>query len=54
MGVNHIMFDLKGKNAMVTGSSRGLGRGMAEALLEAGARVVLVDKSEEVNAARMN
>lgn len=52
MGVNHIMFDLKGKNAMVTGSSRGLGRGMAEALLEAGARVVLVDKSEEVNAAR--
>jgi 2-deoxy-D-gluconate 3-dehydrogenase len=46
------MFDLKGKNAMVTGSSRGLGRGMAEALLEAGARAVLVDKSEEVDQTR--
>ncbi len=35
------IFDLKGRTALVTGSSRGLGRAMAEALAAAGARVVL-------------
>ena len=34
-------FDLTGKRALVTGSSRGIGRALAEALLEAGASVVL-------------
>ena len=35
------LFDLSGKTALVTGSSRGLGRAFAEGLAQAGARVVL-------------
>jgi NAD(P)-dependent dehydrogenase (short-subunit alcohol dehydrogenase family) len=35
------LFDLKGKTALVTGGSRGLGLQMAHALGEAGARVVI-------------
>jgi 2-dehydro-3-deoxy-D-gluconate 5-dehydrogenase len=35
------LFSLKGKNALVTGSSRGLGAGMAIALAQAGANVTL-------------
>jgi gluconate 5-dehydrogenase len=35
------LFDLTGRTALVTGSSRGLGRAMAEGLAGAGARVVL-------------
>ena len=37
------LFSLKGKKAIVTGASRGLGRGMAEGLLEAGAEVLFID-----------
>lgn len=35
------LFDLSGKTALITGSSRGLGRAFAEGLANAGARVVL-------------
>ena len=35
------MFDLDGRTALVTGSTRGLGRAMATALAKAGARVVI-------------
>jgi gluconate 5-dehydrogenase len=35
------LFDLSGKTALITGSSRGLGRAFAEGLAGAGARVIL-------------
>ncbi|MGZ5217610.1 MAG: SDR family NAD(P)-dependent oxidoreductase, partial [Caldimonas sp.] len=38
------LFDLSGKTALVTGGSRGLGLQMAEALGEAGARVMLTSR----------
>lgn len=40
-------FKLDGKVAIVTGASRGLGQGIALGLAEAGADLVLVDRSEE-------
>ncbi|RAK04981.1 2-deoxy-D-gluconate 3-dehydrogenase [Halanaerobium saccharolyticum] len=42
------LFDLTGKKALVTGGSRGLGRGMAEGLLEAGAEVIITGVSDRV------
>ncbi|MDP3791529.1 MAG: SDR family oxidoreductase [Candidatus Omnitrophota bacterium] len=39
-------FGLKGKVVLITGTSKGLGRSIAEGLLEAGADVVALDRSE--------
>jgi NAD(P)-dependent dehydrogenase (short-subunit alcohol dehydrogenase family) len=41
------VFDLTGKNAFVTGASRGIGQSIAVALAEAGADVALVARSED-------
>jgi len=41
------MFDLSGKNALITGSSRGLGYTMAGGLAKAGAHVILNSRSED-------
>ena len=41
-------FDLTGRKALVTGGSRGLGRGMAEAMLEAGAETAILSSGATV------
>ncbi len=42
----HKLFDLTGQTAVVTGGSRGLGLQIAEALGEAGARILLTSRKE--------
>ena len=39
--MSHPLFDLRGKTALITGSSRGLGRAFAEGLAQAGARIIV-------------
>lgn len=46
-----MIFDLSGRKALITGASRGLGYGMAEALLEAGAEAVIVGSSDKTHSA---
>ena len=41
-------FDLSGRRALVTGGAQGLGEGMASALAEAGATVVIADVKDEL------
>ena len=42
------LFDIRGKKAIVTGGTRGLGYKMAEGYLEAGCQVVIVGTSPKV------
>ncbi len=42
------LFDIQGWKAIVTGGTRGLGHGMAEGLMEAGASVVIFGSSDKV------
>jgi gluconate 5-dehydrogenase len=45
--MNHPLFDLTGKTALVTGSSQGIGFALAKALASAGAHVVLNGRTQE-------
>jgi len=39
------LFNIKGKNAIITGANRGLGKGVAEGLLDAGCHVVIIARN---------
>ena len=42
------MFDLRGKNAIITGSSKGLGKSIATAMALHGANVVISSRKADV------
>ncbi len=42
------LFDMTGKSAVITGSSRGIGRAIAERMAEHGARVVISSRKQDV------
>lgn len=42
------LFDLTGKVALITGSSRGIGRAIAEAMARQGAQVVISSRKGDV------
>ena len=41
------LFDLSGKVAVITGSGKGIGKGIAKLLSEAGAKIVLCSRTIE-------
>ena len=45
--MGHKLFDLSGKRALVTGSSQGIGHGIAKGLAEAGAEIILNGRDPE-------
>ena len=51
MSLINQLFDLSGKTALITGGSRGLGKDMARALAEAGAKVILNGQNPDTLAA---
>lgn len=45
--MDNTIFSLQGKTALVTGGSRGIGYAIAEAFIDAGARVIITARGEE-------
>ena len=43
--MTHKIFDLSGKHALITGSSQGIGFGIAQGLAEAGAAIFLASEA---------